>query len=602
MPAQSVRTELVNGVQRIAEQTGRDIRLEVESVIVALLEQYGDAPAIRDYFASFGPGDLVAAVRDVWHRRFAQGLQLIYEPHAQTRVLCAFGSVVDLVYVLDQTALQKLEHWCLNHAVNSQLGLTPSLDPENSVNIPKDIVAALEKAFQSEGLKPAVQTHELRGALRSKHFPLQPHRRGLGGAPAIIAEALAQLGVEARVYSMYHSIEQARCFGPQYGTKWLNLSTGQPIYHQAHSSGQRSHPARYTYALAYSQGLRLGSVNIAAKNTDRSLLLVRPYYGAKPLRSSVVRVGTRNLPSQKPAGPLEWPSVAGFVTWRLGGKAQSQLQIDFVPPQVVSRLAQEHHYVTLNAPGVGQLQNPNDPLTAVLLEQIQHLSRAGTSLHLEISGGADPKKHTLAPVAKSLRGLVRSMGINHKELAQVAGITGYPSKGIAPIAGSRTPEIYQRYVQALRLAQTLHLERLYVHGTDVDLILRRGASQAALQQEVQADLFTKGAVIVSILLRNGHNPQTYPLPRALYHEGFGALVEFAWQLSHERHPSAVKQRKALFRQLVNDGYYLAAGRDEYSVAVVPVMWPEAVRLDPSINTTGAGDICSGFSLVYSGWR
>jgi hypothetical protein len=46
----------------------------------------------------------------------------------------------------------------------------------------------------------------------------------------------------------------------------------------------------------------------------------------------------------------------------------------------------------------------------------------------------------------------------------------------------------------------------------------------------------------------------------------------------------------------------AAREDDYSVAVVPVMWPEIVAVDPSIDTTGAGDICSGIDLVYSGWR
>ena len=51
--------------------------------------------------------------------------------------------------------------------------------------------------------------------------------------------------------------------------------------------------------------------------------------------------------------------------------------------------------------------------------------------------------------------------------------------------------------------------------------------------------------------------------------------------------------------ITDDGYYLAQDRTDYSVAVVPVMWPET--LNPGINTTGAGDICSGVSLIYSGW-
>ena len=58
-------------------------------------------------------------------------------------------------------------------------------------------------------------------------------------------------------------------------------------------------------------------------------------------------------------------------------------------------------------------------------------------------------------------------------------------------------------------------------------------------------------------------------------------------------------RTALFERIVNDGYLLAREERGYSVAIIPVMWPEAVAVDPSINTTGAGDICSGIDLVYS---
>jgi len=598
MPTQYVTTELVNSIQRIAEQTGRDLRLEEAGVIVALLDQYGNLPWIRDYLSYFGAGDLVATVRNVWHRRFEQGLKLIFEPKSQTRVLCAFGSIVDLVHTLDHTALLCLENWCLNSPLNRKLLHSP--DPENSVNIPEDVIAALAKAFQSEGLKPTVEKCELRGELRNK-FPLRSHQRSLGGAPAIIAEALTQLGVDARVYSMYHSITQAHRFEPRLDTKWLDLCAGQPVYRQAHGAGQRGHPTRNTIVLAYSQGLALKSNSKPAQNTDRLLLVMRPYVGARPLTSCFVRRMKHKPISIAPDCPPEWPSVAGFVTWRLGGASRSQLQINFMSSEVVTRLARDHHYVVLNAPGLGQLQQPND-LTKALLEQIQILSDAGATIHMEISGGADSEKHKFAPFAQSLRGWVRSMGINHKELAQVASLRDFPSQAIAPIVGSHTLEVYHRFVQAACFADALKLERLYVHGNDVDLILRRGTSEAALQQEVHADLFTKGAAIVSILLRNGLDPQTYSLPRALYHEGFRALVELAWQFSREKSGLGLTKRKALFRRIVNDGHYLAAGRDEYSFAAVPVMWPEAVRLDPGINVTGAGDICSGFSLIYSGWR
>jgi ADP-dependent phosphofructokinase/glucokinase len=591
-------TELVNGIQQLAEQTRKDISREENGIIVTLQDKYRDLPALLDYFNFFGPGDLVDIVTRVWHRRFEQGLKLIYEPKSQVRVLCAFGSIADLVHTLDQSALDNLESWCLSHPLN--LAHSGSGDCENSLNIPSDIVAALANAFQSAGLKPSANTYQLRNALRTD-FPLSYNNLSLGGASAIIAEALTQLGVDARVYSMYHSQEQANCFDSRFGTKWLDLSGEQPVYREAHKCGKTEHPTRYTYVLTYSQGRRLASANVAARETDRSLVVLRPYFGRKGLKSFTVRDGRQSLSKGKPEGTLEWFSMPGFVSWELSGRSSDHLKIEFVPSAVINQLGREHHYVIINAPALGQLQNPKDPLTGALLQQLRELNSAGSSLHMEISGGADPQKHNIGPFVKSLKGLVLSMGVNHKELSQVASLSGYPRKAVTPPAETEPESIFERYVQALRLAQTLDLERLYVHGTDVDLILRKGAAEAALQQEVQADLFTKGAVIVSILLRN-ELQVTDELPRALYHEGFKALVEFGWEFSQKLYPPESAERKILFKRIVHDGYYLAPGRDEYSVAIIPVMWPESVRLQPSINTTGAGDLCSGFSLIYSGWR
>ena len=63
-----------------------------------------------------------------------------------------------------------------------------------------------------------------------------------------------------------------------------------------------------------------------------------------------------------------------------------------------------------------------------------------------------------------------------------------------------------------------------------------------------------------------------------------------------------RARNALIDRIVSDGYVLAPRQEDYSVAVIPAMRPEVATVDPSINTTGAGDICSGIDLVYSGWR
>lgn len=591
---------LEEGIRRLADQTSNDIRAEVDQVLAALAEEYEDLPAVREYVEHFGWSDLRRMIADIWHRRFEQGLKLIYESKTQTRVLCGFGSVVDKVYALDRCSLKVLEEWC--HEQNS----AQPIDDGNTAQLlhcPQDILSALAHAFQDVGLKPTLATYPLRETVHN-HFPLATQKLELGGAPAIIAEVLSQLGVDSRYYAMYHSTAQANVFGKTSKAKWLNFNGEQPIYLPAQEHGQAEHPTRFTYALVYGKEVHIESLHAVADKSDRLLLIARPFINQTKAPSSyVVRAGNRPIFAGKVAGPNEWPSVCGFVRHRPAKNDQNCLEIDFLPKRMLERLAQDHHYVILNGPTLGQLQNPNDALNRAVLRQLRALNGAGTTLHLEISGTVDPK-HSLAPFRDSLRGMIRSIGINHKELAALAPLLTQENNRPEAGVDSSQLDVYSRYQHARRLAELLDLERIYVHGNDVDLVLRRGASEAALQQEIHADLFTKGAVVVSILLRNGLDlaQSGKVIYRTLYHKGFGALIEFAGRFAQAQHSHDAQTQRRHLQQYVSDGYFLAPERSDYSVAVIPVMWPEVVRSKANINTTGAGDICSGLSLVYSGWR
>src|SRR5262249_28192880 len=146
--------------------------------------------------------------------------------------------------------------------------------PSSEIQIPADIIRSLEKAFKDEGLKPRVMSRGLRDRIRND-FPLSPKARTLGGAPAIIAETLCQLEVDARFYAMYHSEPQAELFGG-WGTKRVYFSEEGINCDLASGTGKADHPTRNTYVLAYPEGLQLES-GTRAKKTDRSLLLM-PYY------------------------------------------------------------------------------------------------------------------------------------------------------------------------------------------------------------------------------------------------------------------------------------------------------------------------------------
>ena len=64
-------------------------------------------------------------------------------------------------------------------------------------------------------------------------------------------------------------------------------------------------------------------------------------------------------------------------------------------------------------------------------------------------------------------------------------------------------------------------------------------------------------------------------------------------------PSGLTEEgRRIFQRLVETGYHVKPDPEQYSVAVVPVMWPE---LPVELKTAGAGDICSGVSAIYSGF-
>jgi ADP-dependent phosphofructokinase/glucokinase len=592
-------SRLITGIRQIAERTGEDLRAAEREVLDELLTSLESIQGLDSYTVNVLKfSGLKSIIANTWHRRFMQVLNLLDSPMRQTRVLCAFGYVVDRVYMLDSETMDTLDKWCCRHAQNRNGNASST--PDNLLNIPADIPAALKLAFQTQGLKPVVDNFRLRDELRRK-FPLKNARSVLGGAPGIIAEVFAELGVDSRVYTMYHSAEQAARFRRELRTKRLDLSSPGPQYVPASRVTESGHPTRHTFVLAYPQGLHLKSENVHAASTDRSLLLLRSYYGKRTWKSCTIDGLPYGSPAIEQPDAPEWPSVMGFVSWRITTDSQPHLEIEFVSDDIVRQLAQEHHYVILGSPGVRQLQTPSEPLTAALLRQIRVLAAAGTTLHLEMSGGADRKKDRLEPFVSSLRGVVRSVGINDKELDQIAALPDFSLPNELSQADSAAPGVYCRYLRALAFARSLCVERLYVHGNDVDLILRKGVNETALQHEIHADLFAKCAVVVSILLRNQLDPATNVLTPALYHRGFAALIEFAWRHA-QRVEGSRKRQEDLFRQVCDRGYYLPQDRTDYAVAVVPVMWPEQLRRKAGIDTTGAGDTCSGISLLYSGWR
>jgi hypothetical protein len=541
-----------------------------------------------------GVGQIVLLLSQ-WHARFRSSLA----PHPPSSVLCAFTSVLDRV--VDQAGLHTLLSWAaegmglssdelLDQAArrarrgrNSQGGNLSA-----AVHDPLDVVAALLYFFRHPpALKPVIGNPTLRHQLEDFVAQLPPHqlRQVLGGASAVAADILAELGVEACFYTLYHSPAQARRHGPL--ARRLDLEPGQITYRPAHEAGTYYHPTASSIAFVYQPGFALGHVR--AEQADGVIFRYAPQ-NKKDKERPWDRIRLHPARGQAvafsaPDAEDEWLWLPGFVRWWVEGNT---LHLAFAGEETVRRIAADHHYLMLSGLSPATFALGEGLAARELAAQIRSLAEGGAILHLEL-GGASPEE-TLSPLAEALCGLLPSAGINDNELALLTNLADFRVS-----VSSHKSAVFQRYQRAVALAQRLGLQRLYVHGNDVDLILRRNGSPEAMRREIEADLFAKGVVVLAVLQRSLEDWPSHAIQLApvLLWKGFQALIAFAWDLVDQQ-----GQDVALFTELIEIGYALADSPEGYAVAVVPVMWP---ALPPGIYPGGAGDICSSVSLVYSGF-
>ncbi|HID62813.1 MAG TPA: hypothetical protein EYP49_08775 [Anaerolineae bacterium] len=579
-----------------------------------------------------------------WHARFRKSLSPAppWERGLEPRptVLCAFTSVLDRV--VDQAGLNRLLPWAaevmglspddlLNRAAQrAQSGRNSRGESLSAlVHDPLDVVAALLYFFRHPpALKPAIGNLTLRHQLEAFLAELPPGqlRQVLGGASAVAADILAELGVEARFYTMYHSPAQAQRHGPL--ARRLDLGSGQIVYQPAQKTGTYrpvvspsalgignwelgidffNHPTASSIAFVYQAGFTLG--NVQAEQAD-GVIFRRAPRGERPWdRIRLHPVRGQSVALSAPEAEDEWLWLPGFVRWWVEGDT---LHLAFADENTVRRIAADHHYLILSglspttfAPGEGPRPEPcGEPVEPLveglaagsLAAQIRSLAEDGATLHLEL-GGAAPEE-TIAPLAEALRGLVSSAGINDSELALLTSLSDFR----VPVSDNEPHRsaVFQRYQRAVALAQRLGLQRLYVHGNDVDLILRQNGSPEAMRREIEADLFAKGVVVLAILQRSLEDWPSHAIQLApvLLWKGFQALIAFAWDLVDQQGQAGQIDKLSYFKELIESGYTLADSPKGYAVAVVPVMWP---ALPPGIYPGGAGDICSSVSLVYAGF-
>lgn len=574
--------------------------------------------AVQRFILDFGFHRIITAVHR-WHARFRKSLSP--EPPRET-VLCAFASVADRL--VDQDEIGALVRWAaqernltpralLEQAGRRADGGLNSRGGDLTVEVfdLTDLIAALIYFFESPpGLKPVVRERALRDQLDAflSSRPVGRVRRVLGGAAAVATDVLAELEAgDATLYTLYHSAAQAIDHRPSV-RRLSFLSEGAEAasnFTSAQTPGVYQiadkffeHPTSSSTIFSYDAGFALDPFR--AFLTDRVIFRHAPRGPEPPPWREVFVHPAIGAPVTwtLPRAADEWPWLPGFLRWWVEGET---LHLAFADRDLLRSMAELYHYVILSGigPGTFDVYTEAHPLRRLIAQQVaaqlRALADAGVTLHLEVSGSVG-RRQRIAPLAEALGGVVRSLGLNDVELTQMIDMADFRT-----VRGAKgRSEIYQRYRRALALAERLSLERIYVHGNDADLILRRAGSPGAMRDEIAADLFTKGVVVLSVLQRSGlpWQERARHLSPVLLWRGFEAIISLAGDLAAERHPGRGRAYRRQLETVLDTGYALPSKSGDYAVAVVPVMWPALPR---NIHPGGAGDICSSVSLVYAGF-
>lgn len=530
--------------------------------------------------------------------------------------LSAFGSVVDSTYFA-QDQLNDLRNW-LEIQAPSHSGVPKSGKTANSIMHPDDIKDVLCAAMNGEGGKSRVDTPSLRAALVDGSFPAT--RKSLGGLPAIVGNTLSLLGTKSCFYSLYHG-EGVRSLITS-RVSWLELAAGDNkttlVHIAAREEARSEHPVRHGVALAYDAGASTGNFCTQAqlkgaqvKKTDRQLLVLQYPIGNRNWGQWYVA----GKLAKHDAGEQEWPTRPGFFRWQV---LNNELRFEYADDALES-LGMRYGYLILSGPQLGDALKDGFTQT---MKQLRVIRGSGSVTHLELSGYAKREDDgNFGPFSQDAKDTFDSIGVNADELPSYFRLATRVSADKWPDQKSResASEPPQRLREAVAVARALDIQRLYVHGNDIDIILRRrprvGVGERAeashmpsvkpytefadrdpLVLEAISDLFAKAAVLAATLQRNQIPPAeavSY-LPLGYGDKTIKAMTGMV--IAARGQVSNSDSGVAMVPHIALDVY------EDYDAVFVPCLWIPSETALRNFSATGAGDITSGVSIVYSGFH
>lgn len=567
-----------------AKRVGAKLEEDIARTLYCLCDKH--PLVMQKVFNRWDPAWVIMILK-AWHSRLLNACQMTEPP--PEGLLAGFTALVDRVANAETLMTKWQQHkpqppWqCFDPVQTQSQVLSTILFSALGSGMP-DHPIPVEKR---KGLKPHVGDRVLFDSLTSA----VDWRSSTGGASAHVAKLLAGLGLRVCLCNLYHPVPLAQTLSfPVPRLVWDN---GEPKYEDG-ARGQSSAPVRISFVTWFAQGQKLGDGQ--AESTDRVIFRYSSWLGKRTWNQVEIidYEGQTHVWDYTSSLKDEWPWCPGFVLWRV---CNNVLQLEFAPQNVMKKLGKDYQYLLLS--GVG-LKNPLGagpaPARNAFKKQLMDLKKAGVTIHLEFSGEPDSQEK-LQELREAFSGLLRSAGINDKELYYYTSVKDccfHRTRIGRRLKGA--PEIFERYARAVFFANKLRLDRLYVHGNDVDLVFRREGSPGQLRAEILADLYAKGMVVLALLQRT--YGQDWPEKAKEMHlefplEAFCKMFELVLELL-DRDELAKEEA----RVLAEYGYRPARNPKEYAIAVVPVFWPKESLKE--VDTSGAGDMTSALSLLYAG--
>ena len=537
----------------------------------------------------------------VWEYHYAAAPQLL-DPPTEKPILSLYVSTIDRIIRVDDRILQR------------GVGLAAKHDGRSEDSVLADIKTLVEMSHVHER-RARTATHILEALISRMLSPsqdsgrisieadavevldfldewfksqsLDSQRSQPGGAPAIVAQVLTQLGEpDVVLWTPYHSQNQAEVFDEK--VKFLVLKDqGRYSPEPIRRVGRTGDPEVRNYSLEFAKGSfelghpHSGTQTIESAVSDRLIAISPGYRFFCPTSGSVVADDSpADIAHLLAASPLQGPSFSRQV-------------------------AQHYKYWIL-----GGLHKVSDPRLQRELESSLQQVPSDVTIHVEVAGPRiHPWFHDL--VCR----YVDSIGVNVTDLQELVEtmVRNQPNASTPPQCTSPDENIRREHCLRLAywLACELDLARVYAHGLELDYLVRRSGpgfdsvSSDQMHREAQADLLAKVAVTNRA---RGAPPSARP------------FSSYGLQRKHIRWLAAVINLRA-FPLLQGGEWITPEGRyaaediwdrgwfdDEFEhndetisfrAAVVPVA---QFRSDPAdLTFVGAGDTSSAVSFVFGGF-